>query len=72
MSDSVVTSTGSGGAVLSFNECAADLGIHVATFRRNILPVIEIVEISSRRRGVTRGTLDAYKLSRTRPPSRAA
>jgi hypothetical protein len=66
------TNPGSGGAVLSYQQCASELGISLITFRRNVLPVIEVVEISERRRGVTRATLDGYKVSRTRPPSRAA
>jgi hypothetical protein len=72
MNDPFVTSTGSGGAVLSYQQCADELGIHYKTFRRNILPVIEVVQISPRRFGVTRAALDAYKVSQTRPPSRAA
>jgi hypothetical protein len=72
MSDSTVTRTGSNGPVLSFQQVADELGVHKTTLYRSILPFLEVVEITEKRRGVTRAVLDNYKRKRTTPPSRAA
>jgi hypothetical protein len=47
--------------LLSYAECAADLGVSLATFRRSVLPDLPVVEISARRRGIRRSALEARK-----------
>ena len=54
--------------LLSYDFCAADAGVSIATFKRNILPHLAVVEITARRRGVRRSTWEAHKTSRTRKP----
>jgi hypothetical protein len=56
--------------LLSFQECADDLGVHRTTFYRAVLPYLEVVEISAQRRGVRESVFEAFKRSRTRPPAR--
>jgi hypothetical protein len=56
--------------VRTFRWCAADLGVHPSTWRRNVLPVIESVQVSAKRRGVRQSVHEAYKRSRTRPAAR--
>lgn len=47
--------------ILSYFECAAELGISLATFRRSALPELPVVELSARRRGIRRSDLEARK-----------
>jgi hypothetical protein len=60
--------------VLSFDYCAADYGVSRATFRRNILPDLPVVEITDRLRGVRRSDHEARKtrVTRTRRPGAGA
>jgi len=57
--------------VMSFQECADDLGVHLATWRRYALPYLEIVEISAKRRGVTLESHQRFKEARTPKPQAA-
>jgi hypothetical protein len=54
--------------LLSYRFMAADADVSIATFKRVILPHLEVVEITAHRRGVRRSTWEAFKTSRTRKP----
>jgi hypothetical protein len=56
--------------VLTYQQCADDEGVHITTWRRHVLPYIETVAISPRRRGVRRSVHEASKRARSRPPAR--
>jgi hypothetical protein len=47
--------------LLSYAECAADLGISLSTFKRYVLPDLPVVEITARRRGIRRSAHEARK-----------
>jgi hypothetical protein len=53
--------------LLSLQECADNLGVNIATFYRRVVPLLDIVVVSPRRRGVRQSVLEAYKRDRTRP-----
>jgi hypothetical protein len=56
--------------IRSFDEAADELHISPSTLRRRILPTVEVVEMSPRRRGLRQSVIERIKLDRTRPPVR--
>ena len=57
--------------VLNYNFMAADADVSLATFKRQILPHLPVVEITEHRRGVLRSAWQAFKASRIRKPRAA-
>jgi hypothetical protein len=60
-----------GDPVCTYQWCADDLGVHLKTWRRTVLPYVETIEVSPKRRGVRLSVHEAYKRTRTRPPARS-
>jgi hypothetical protein len=50
-----------GDPALTFRECADDLGVDLATWRRRVLPEVDVIDISPRRRGVRRSVHERFK-----------
>jgi hypothetical protein len=53
--------------ILTFQECADELGVKRRTFWRAVLPHLETVRLSPQRRGVRRSVLERFKRARTVP-----
>jgi hypothetical protein len=56
--------------ILSFHQCAEELGMNVRTFWRSVVPYVDTVRLSPQRRGVRRSVLEAFKRARTIPAKR--
>jgi hypothetical protein len=57
--------------ILSYEFIAADADVSLATFKRSILPHLEIIEITDNRRGARRSSWEAFKTARVRKPKAA-